>query len=215
MVKAVLFDMDGVLVRSEKIIRKAAKAALLEWGIHAVDEDFIPFVGSGEDRFVGGVAEAHGVPYVLKMKERTYEIYLGIVDAEIEIYEGVHDILSELAKKGYILTLCSSADLIKVKANLSAAKIPWDTFAAVVSGDDVVNKKPFPDVFLKGAEKAGVAPKDCVVVEDAINGLQAAKAAGMKCIGFTSFFSKEFLVLENPEAVCTSLLEIPAIVDTL
>lgn len=215
MVKAVLFDMDGVLVRSEKIIRKAAKAALLEWGIHAVDEDFIPFVGSGEDRFVGGVAEAHGVPYVLKMKERTYEIYLGIVDAEIEIYEGVHDILSALAKKGYILTLCSSADLIKVKANLSAAKIPWDTFAAVVSGDDVVNKKPFPDVFLKGAEKAGVAPKDCVVVEDAINGLQAAKAAGMKCIGFTSFFSKEVLALENPEAVCTSLLEIPAIVDTL
>lgn len=215
MIKAILFDMDGVLVRSERIIRKASKAALKEWGINAVDEDFIPFVGAGEDRFVGGVAEAHGVPYDLKMKERTYEIYLGIVDDEIEIYDGLHDVLKELKDQGYTLAVCSSADRIKVEANLRAAKISMDTFKAVVSGDEVVNKKPFPDVFLKGAEKAGVAPENCVVIEDAINGIQAAKAAGMKSVGFTSFFKKEVLEKENPSAVIESLRDLPSALEKI
>ena len=75
MTTAVIFDMDGVLVDSEPIIRAAAIRALAEFGIAARPEDFEPFVGAGEDRFVGGVAELHGAKFVPEMKRRTYDWY--------------------------------------------------------------------------------------------------------------------------------------------
>ena len=63
MIKAIIFDMDGVLLDSEPAMKKSAILALKEFGVEAKEEDFIPFTGAGEDRFVGGVAELHGVPY--------------------------------------------------------------------------------------------------------------------------------------------------------
>ena len=79
MTTAVLFDMDGVLVDSEPIINAAAIRALAEFGITARPEDFQPFVGAGEDRYVGGVAELHGQTYVPEMKHRTYDWYLKLL----------------------------------------------------------------------------------------------------------------------------------------
>ena len=79
MTTAVLFDMDGVLVDSEPIINAAAIRALAEFGIQAKPQDFEPFVGAGEDRYVGGVAELHGKTYLLEMKRRTYDWYLQLL----------------------------------------------------------------------------------------------------------------------------------------
>ena len=79
MTTAVLFDMDGVLVDSEPIINAAAIRALAEFGVTARPEDFEPFVGAGEDRYVGGVAELHGRKYIPEMKRRTYEWYLKLL----------------------------------------------------------------------------------------------------------------------------------------
>jgi cytidine deaminase len=207
--KAVLFDMDGVLVHSEPIIRKAAKAALSEWGVTARDEDFTDFIGAGEDRFVGGVAEKHGVPYELKMKERAYEIYETLVRDEIVVCAGVKETLAALRARGFQLALCSSADMVKVKMNLSAAEIPFETFDHIVGGDGVARKKPFPDVFLAASDALGVAPENCFVAEDAINGIAAAKAAGMKSVAVTTFFSREVLQKEAaPDYIADSVAEI-------
>ena len=76
---AVLFDMDGVLVDSEPIICAAAMRALAEFGVHARPEDFVPFIGAGDDRYVGGVAEQYGKTYILDMKRRTYDWYLKLL----------------------------------------------------------------------------------------------------------------------------------------
>ena len=73
--QAVLFDMDGVLIESEWLMRASAIQALADYGVTARDEDFLEFTGCGEDRFVGGVAEKHGVPYDTAMKERAYDYY--------------------------------------------------------------------------------------------------------------------------------------------
>jgi cytidine deaminase len=99
---AILFDMDGVLVNSEPVITEAAILGLREFGVQAAWEDFHAFTGMGEDRFVGGVAELHGVPYRVEMKRRVYEIYLQIVKEKIEVYEGTVPMLRRLNAAGLL-----------------------------------------------------------------------------------------------------------------
>lgn len=116
--------------------------------------------------------------------------------------------LEALHLKGIKIALGSSADRIKVDANLDAAGIPMDYFSAVISGENVKNKKPSPDVFLLAADAMGVNPADCIVVEDAVNGIKAAKAAGMKCIAVTSSFPAEQLMKEHPDFICKDIPDV-------
>lgn len=195
MLKAVIFDMDGVLVDSEPFICEAAIRMFAEHNLTVSPDDFIPFVGAGEDRYIGGVAEKYGFPIdPVRDKARTYEIYGEIVRGRLEPLPGVHDFVSRARERGLKLALASSADLIKIKTNLNEIGIPAETFDAIVSGLDVARKKPNPDIFLAAAEKIGVAPDECLVVEDAVNGVAAAKAAGMRCLGLTTSFTADDLV---------------------
>ena len=194
-IRAVIFDMDGVLVDSEPLINAAAIAMFKEKGLIVQPDDFLPFVGAGEDRYIGGVAEHYGFPLdVPAAKKRTYEIYLDLVPSLLEAFPGVLDLIHECRKARLLLAVASSADLIKVRANLEKIDLPlpfWDT---VVTGEAVLNKKPAPDIFLIAAEKLGITPAECVVVEDAVNGLQAANAGGMRCVAVATTFPSEQLV---------------------
>ena len=100
MITTVLFDMDGVLVDSEPIIRAAAIRALAEFGVTAREEDFEPFVGAGENRFVGGVAELHGATFVPEMKRRTYDWYLKLLPSLGKAYPGGRELVELLNKRG-------------------------------------------------------------------------------------------------------------------
>lgn len=204
---SVLFDMDGVLVDSETVINEAAIIGLKEYGINARPEDFIPFVGAGEDRYIGGVAEKYGVKYKSEMKERVYQIYLDIVDEKIKVFDGVIGLLDMLKSNKNKMALVSSADLVKINANLKAAGIAKDYFDAIISGEDVQHKKPSPDIYLHASKKLGTKPENCIVIEDAINGIQAAKAAGMKCIAVTTSFSRDIIAKEQPDYICDNLNE--------
>ena len=210
-VRALIFDMDGVLMDSEPVIKAAAIAGLKEFGVNAKIEDFEPFVGMGEDRFIGGVAEKHGVPYRPEMKKRVYEIYVDIVADELGIYEGIQEFLSEMKERGYVLALASSADKIKVEANLKVTGIPVSLFSTIICGEDVEKKKPFPDIYLYAARQIGVPPENCLVVEDAISGIKAAKAAGMQCIAVTSSFDRQTLEKEGADLVVDNTVEIASI----
>lgn len=204
-IDAILFDMDGVLVNSEPVITEAAILGLKEFGVQADWDDFHTFTGMGEDRFIGGVAELHGVPYQLEMKHRVYEIYLEIVREKIEVYAGTVPALRQLNQAGLRCALASSADEIKVKANLQAAGIEEGLFAAIISGDDVTNKKPAPDIYLLAARLCGAPPERCVVVEDALSGIAAAQAAGMRCVAITTSFPRERLLQAGAAAVCEDI----------
>ena len=91
------------------------------------------------------------------------------------------------------LAVASSADCVKVTINLGEIGLPADTFDAVVNGLDVVNKKPDPEIFLTAAAKLALDPAECLVVEDAVNGVEAAKAAGMRCLALTTSFTPDDL----------------------
>jgi HAD superfamily hydrolase (TIGR01509 family) len=192
--RAAIFDMDGVLTDSEPLINAAAIAMFKEKGLVVQPEDFLPFVGAGEDRYIGGVAEKYGFPLdVPTAKRRTYEIYLDLVPSQLETFPGVIELVHACRAAGLLIAVASSADQIKVRANLEKIGLPVEFWDAVVTGETVVNKKPAPDIFLTAAEKLGVSPSECVVVEDAVNGVQAAHAAGMRCVAVAHTFPPDRL----------------------
>jgi HAD superfamily hydrolase (TIGR01509 family) len=188
-IRAIIFDMDGVLVDSEPAMYKASIEGLREFGIEARAEDFRPFVGTGEKSFIGNVVRLHGGVYSDEMKDRVYEIYCRDVDREIVRFPAVVPTVRKLREKGYLLAVASAADAVKVNANIRASGLRASDFGAVVKAGDVVNLKPAPDIFLKAASLLGVDPSECIVCEDAENGVRAAKAGGMYCLGITSTFS--------------------------
>src|SRR5688572_5552299 len=193
-VRAVIFDMDGVLVDSESLINAAAVAMFKEKGLVVQPDDFLPFVGAGEDRYIGGVAGHYDFSLDLPAaKRRTYEIYLDLVPSRLEAFPGVLHLVHACRAAGLLMAVASSADEIKVRANLQKIGLPVKFWDAVVWGEDVKNKKPAPDIFLSAAEKLGVNATECVVVEDALNGVQAAQAAGMRCIAVTHTFPADQL----------------------
>jgi beta-phosphoglucomutase len=192
--KAAIFDMDGVLTDSEPLINAAAVAMFRERGLVVQPEDFLPFVGTGENRYLGGVAEKYGFPLeIAAAKKRTYEIYLDLVPRHLRAFPGAQELVGACKRAGLKTAVASSADLIKIDANLRQIGLPPDSWDAVVSAEDALHKKPAPDLFLAAARKLGIAPADCVVIEDAINGIQAAKSAGMRCVAVAQTFPAEQL----------------------
>ena len=191
---AVIFDMDGVLVDSEPLLNTAAMAMFKEKGLIVQPTDFLPFVGAGENRYIGGVAEKYHFPLELEAaKQRTYEIYLDLVQSQLAAYPGARDLVFRCRQAGLLAAVASSADKIKVFANLQKIGLPPEFWDAAVVAEDVKHQKPAPDIFLAAAQKLNVKPSTCVVVEDAVNGVQAAKAAGMRCIAIASTFPAERL----------------------
>jgi len=192
--KAILFDMDGVLLDSEEYICRAGIMMFKEKGYEVSPDDFLEFTGMGENRYLGGVAEKQGIPFELvKDKARTYEIYGEIVAGKLKPFDGVVDFIELCKSRGLKLAVASSADPPKVETNLAEIGIPSSTFGTVVTGLDIEHKKPSPDIFLKAAENLGVDASECLVVEDAISGVAAGKAAGAKVLALTTSFSAEEL----------------------
>ena len=188
-IRAVIFDMDGVLTDSEPLINAAAIAMFKEKGLVVQPDDFLPFVGTGEERYVAGVAEKYDFPLdPPAAKRRTYEIYLDLVPSRLEAFPGVLELVNACRSAGLLIGVASSADEIKVRANLQKIGLPIKFWDVVITGEIVKNKKPAPDIFLTAAERLGVNPHACVVVEDAVNGIQAAKAAGMRCVAVAQTF---------------------------
>jgi len=186
--------MDGVLVDSESFICKAACMMFAEHGLKVKPEDFLAFVGTGENSYLGGVAKKYGFPIDIERdKKRTYDIYLEIIKGELHPLPGAHEFIAKCRRMGKKIAVASSADRRKVEGNLKEINLPYETFDAVIVAEDVTYKKPSPEVFLAAALRLGLDPRDCLVIEDAVSGVEAAKAAGARCLALTTSFPKEKL----------------------
>ncbi len=195
MIRAFIFDMDGVLCDSEAFIAEAACLLFKTvYGTTVTPADFEPFIGTGEERYLAGVAEQYGLTLVMpRDKETLYQLYATCVQGRLQPVAGVVDFIHKSAAAGFKLAVATSADRFKMEVNLQAIGLDAAVFTALVTGNDIRHKKPAPDIFLKAAEGLGVSPQECAVFEDAVNGVQAAKAAGAQCIGVTTSFSDEVL----------------------
>ena len=187
--RAVIFDMDGVLTDSEPLINAAAVAMFREMGLLVQPEDFLPFVGTGRrplHRRRGG--EIPVSPRHAGGQETHLRNLPRAGAAAARRLPRRPALVRRCREAGLRVAVASSADLIKIEANLHKIGLPPAEWDAIVSAEDVDHKKPAPDIFLAAARKLGVPPEGCVVVEDAVNGVQAAKAAGMRCVAVAQTF---------------------------
>lgn len=192
MIQGVLFDMDGVLLDSEEYITRAGVLMFREKGFEVQESDFKLFTGMGENRFLGGVAEKYAIPFDLeKDKARAYAIYERITRGKLEPLKGVREFIEKCRKKHLKLAVATSADEVKMRINLRETGLKEELFDTLVNGLEVEHKKPHPEIYLLAAIRLGLDPSDCLVVEDAISGMKAAKAAGCKCLAITSSFRAE------------------------
>jgi HAD superfamily hydrolase (TIGR01509 family) len=208
MIKGVLFDMDGVLVDSEEFICKAAIEMFREKGVIVKADDFQPFVGTGENRYIGGVAEKYNLKLdILEAKSRTYELYKIITKGKLKALPGAIEFVNICRSRGFLLALATSADRIKMEVNLNEIRLSEKSFHTTINGQEVKRKKPFPDIYVKASGNLGLKPRECLVVEDAVSGVTAAKEAGCKCLAVTTSFSRETLL--EADWICESLLKVP------
>lgn len=209
--QAVIFDMDGVLCDSEEYICAAAREMFRQNHDTVVQAaDFIPFVGAGENRYLGGVAEKYGLELDLQRdKARTYELYLQIIRGKLEPLAGVIRFIEDCRAAGLKLAVATSADKIKMVGNLRQIGLPATSFDCCINGLDVEHKKPDPEIFQAAAKGLDTPAENCLVVEDAPNGVRAAKAAGSACLGLTTSFSAADLIEAGADWTCPDLSAVP------
>ncbi|MDX9957813.1 MAG: HAD-IA family hydrolase [Spirochaetia bacterium] len=205
--KAILFDVDGVLVDSEPFIAEAASCMFAELYGTAVDPaEFTPFIGTGEARYLGGVAEAHGLQIdVAAAKKRTYELYFEVIRGRVQAVPGAVELVRMLREAGIKSATATSADRVKLDANLEAIGLQEEDFDSLVCGNDVNRKKPYPDIYLEAARRVGMTPEDCLVIEDATEGVLAAKAAGCLCVGLSTTFAASKLLEAGADHILPDL----------
>jgi cytidine deaminase len=210
MITAILFDMDGVLIDSERYISEAAVTYFASQGVQVQPEDFIPHVGAGEDRYLGNVAKQYGVSLDIEQaKMDTYAIYEQLITGKEAALEGVVQFITNAHRAGITMAVATSADRRKMEINLQVMGLDPSWFAVLVNGQDIERKKPFPDIYLKAAAEIGVDIHETLVFEDANNGVQAAKASGSLCGGITTSFAEDQLRKSGADFIIRGLDEFP------
>lgn len=183
--KAVIFDMDGVLVDSQPYHFKADIDTMAEYGVIKDQKFYESFAGTLTADRMRTLKEMFGLDVpVEEMTIKRENMILDIMGKEdIKPVSGIQEFLRSIKEKGLTTAVASSSDYKLINLILDRLKIA-QYFDSVTSGSDVKRGKPSPDVFLLAAERIGIEPAECLVVEDSENGVKAAKAAGMKALGY-------------------------------
>ena len=177
---AVLFDMDGLLTDSEGYGNVVLKAGGRWMGYELSDELLSSITGFNDAECIAALNAAHpGLDGALLLKIYREDMYAASLRGEVPLKPGVPELLDVLDAHRVPRAVATSNDRFLVEGYLKGLGI-LDRFDAVVTGDMVRRSKPEPDIYLAAAEALGVAPADCLVLEDSPNGLKSGRAAGMR-----------------------------------
>jgi len=205
-----IFDVDGVIADTETINARASIKVFADFfGIEGVvRKDFEAGLGRAAEEYVKAGAITHGLELteeqIKKATQLRQQYFLKVLSEEsLEPFHGVLELMKKaMLREDFRVAIATSGTLEKSRAVLEATKVPYQKMV-YINGDHVKNKKPDPELFLLAAERIGIEPSSCVVIEDTPNGIQAAKAAGTKCIAVTNSVSAKNLY--EADLVCDSL----------
>ncbi len=181
--RAVIFDMDGVLVDGEPLHFAAAREVLAGFGAELTWETYTDWIGETFDTIWPDIQRRFALPvdrgeYERAFGPRVQEQY----ERHAVAMPGAHDLLGRLCAGGVPLGLATSTK--RPRVDIALARLDLDRFLTVtVSGDEVSRGKPDPEIYLTAAGRLGVAPDRCLVLEDSPAGVASARAAGMRAIG--------------------------------
>ncbi|NYZ74352.1 HAD family phosphatase [Candidatus Micrarchaeota archaeon] len=192
MIKAVLFDFDGVVVQSERLHMDSFMELLAPFGVKVSEERWYrEFAGTGSRSIIKRLAKEYGIREDIgRLVEKRKKLYEDRVrNGELRETRGVKPFLNALRKRGIKAAIVSGSHSSNVSLAISTLGLDG-LFDLVVSGDDVDARKPDPGPFLHAAEKLGVKPSECLVIEDSYAGCEAARRARMRLVVVRSPASK-------------------------
>lgn len=178
---AVIFDMDGVLADSEPVHLAAERAMLAEYGHHLTLAEKQPFVGLANDEIMQGLIDRFGIDATVEELAAAKAGYQRALIPAMGGFPVTTELVRRLAAASIPIAVASGSAPWNIDASLASVGLAG-FFEVRVSAAEVPLGKPAPDVFLEAARRLGVAPESCVVIEDAVPGLAAALAAGMRCV---------------------------------
>ncbi|MEX0642885.1 MAG: HAD family phosphatase [Pirellulales bacterium] len=211
---AVIFDMDGVLVDSYHAHFESWRLLYGELGRNYSEAEFAADFGrTSRDILRRTLGSELSDAQIRDFDLRKESLYRDIIRQSFPAMDGAIELIEALAADGFLLAIGSSGPTENIDLCLERMGSS-ERFVAVVTGADVTRGKPDPQVFLLAAERLGVQPKLCCVVEDAPHGVEAARNAGMKCVALTGTATRD--QLDRSELVVDSLRELtPALVRNL
>lgn len=180
-IRAVIWDLDGVIIDSAEEHRLAWYRMAAEEGLPFSDEHFFATFGMRNDKIIPMLWGPMSVERIKALGDRKEVYFREFVQEKVEPLPGAIKLLTALRDAGYSQALASSTPIKNIE--VISAKLGLENYlSALVSGETVPHGKPAPDVFLKAAEELDVEPEYCLVIEDAVAGVEAAHAGGMRCI---------------------------------
>ncbi|TWO31715.1 HAD family phosphatase [Seonamhaeicola sediminis] len=192
MLKAVIFDMDGVIIDSEPMHYRAYHDMFDEIGIAVTSELYESFTGQSTINICRRLCEHFNLKQtpesLVALKRKHYKQFFEN-NSDLTLIDGVLELIKDYHSNGLTLVLGSSAAMTSINQIFDRFELN-QYFKAKLSGADLKESKPHPEIFIKAAEASGYKPEECMVIEDSTNGILAAKAAGIYCVGFDSFHSK-------------------------
>jgi beta-phosphoglucomutase len=190
--KAIIFDMDGVLVDSMPDHAEAWKKAFASVGIRIERKDIYELEGSNHRQIVELIFRHFGLnpteEEIRELGRKKVEIFEKI--EHVKPFEGIRELLSVLTPK-YKLAVVSGSSRRTVHSIINTF-FP-DIFQVIIDGDDVTNSKPAPEPYLKAVEKLGVPKEQCLVIENAPLGIRSAKSAGLRCIAIPTYLDRAYM----------------------
>ena len=191
--KAVLWDMDGVIVDTAPYHLKAWQEVFRKGGVNFTEEQFRQSFGQRNDTIIRSVlgeeVSQYEIDSISVEKEENFRLK---IRQNLKPLPGVMELMKSLTEHGFKMALASAAPMENVQLLIRGVGIE-KRFQSIISGEDVTEGKPSPQVFLLAAEKLGVEPQRCVVIEDAVAGVAAARRAGMHCVAVTNTHPKASL----------------------
>lgn len=192
MLKAILFDMDGVIVDTEPLHKKAYFMMFSDVNIDVSESLFESYTGQSTINICKQLCKRFNLsqaPETLVAIKRKHFKVLFDTDTSLSLIDGVHDLILNYYNNGLTLILASSASMPNINRIFERFDLN-QYFKAKLSGADLKASKPHPEIFIKAAEASGYSKAECVVIEDSTNGVKAAKGADIFCVGFDSLHSK-------------------------
>lgn len=207
---AMIFDVDGVIADTEVLNARASVLMFQElYGLAVQPEDFRPFLGTGDERYVQGVAERYGVEIDTEaaVARRAENFFKLLRHQPLPAAPGVMELVTQARASDCVkLAIATSGRKEKQFPVIEGTGLRLEWFQVVITGDEVTRKKPDPQIYRRTGERLGLPPERCVVFEDAPVGVQAAKAANMRCVAVTSSTGRENLT--HADLVVDSLAEV-------
>lgn len=185
---AVIFDLDGLLVDSEPVQQESFNRILSRYGIRLDDEDFRPLVGRSTYENFAYLKERYCIPTsIVDLLAQKALAYDALIEG-VRPMPGAIRLVHTLAQRGARLAVASSSPKRVVERSLAAAGFDG-TLATVIGGDEVARTKPAPDIYLRAVKVVGLPAEQCVAVEDSEAGVEAAVAAGLRCVAVPNRFT--------------------------